>query len=115
MTKNVLVLDDEALIAYDLADTVEASGRKVIGPAISINEARELAKKYCPDIALLDINIRGQTVWELAEELRHLGCALIFCSANAAPSDPDFAFADCTFVPKPSSPEKIRKALEQAG
>lgn len=112
MTERVLILDDEALIAYDLADTVQSSGREVVGPAISLKEARQLFEERHPDVALLDINIRGETIWQLAGEMRAAGCRLIFCSANNAPSDRNDAFADCTFIPKPSAPERILQALE---
>lgn len=112
MTEKVLILDDEVVIAFDLALTVESSGRSVIGPATSIDQARSLAQENKPEIALLDVNIRGEKVWPLAEDLRKAGCRVIFCSADAAPTEPDFLFADCTYLTKPALPQTILKALE---
>ena len=109
----VLVVDDEAFVAYDFADIVEETGREVLGPAVTLAEARGLVSGQLPDIALLDINVRGETIWSLARELRAGGCTAIFVSADPRP-EVGTEFADCTFLPKPASVRAIRAALDCA-
>ena len=112
--QSVLVLDDEGLIAVDLANIVKASGRKLVGPATSILTAREAIKETFPDLALLDLNVRKETSWDLARELLGKGCRVIFFSADEKPRDLDPTFAQCIFVRKPSSQSKILEALDAA-
>lgn len=109
----VLVVDDEALVAFDLADIVERTGREVIGPAVSIAQAHRVTEAAVPDVALLDIDVRGELVWELARNLRQKGCIPIFVSANPRPRDlPEFG--DCIFLSKPAGGDEVRAALDRA-
>lgn len=108
----VLVLDDEAIIAFDLGDVVETTGRQLIGPAITISDARMLVSQQKPDAALLDINVKNETSWDLARELLSAGCKIIFFSADERPTDLDAAFENCRFLRKPASHDQIKAALD---
>ena len=112
-SEHVLVVDDEALVAFDLADIVEESGRTVLGPAVSIPEAEDLVARTLPQVALLDIDVRGELIWDFARRLRARGCAPIFVSADVRPAS-DGEFADCVFLSKPASVPAIRDALDRA-
>ena len=57
---NVLIVEDELLIAETIKLYLEERNHKVVGIAISYDEATELIKKEKPDIALLDIRLYGQ-------------------------------------------------------
>lgn len=112
--RDVLIVEDEAFVAYDLADLVAATGRRVIGPALSIAEARGLVAAERPAVALLDIDVGGERIWPFAAALREAGCTLVFVSADRPPAEPGFAFADCAFLSKPGSPRDIEAALDRA-
>lgn len=56
----VLIVEDEALIAMLLADSLEGAGHAVVGPAASMAEAMEFCAGAPPDLALLDITLRGR-------------------------------------------------------
>lgn len=107
----VLVLDDEALIAFDIADIVTDLGAKVIGPATSLDEGFALAKEDRPDVALLDIDVAGRPVWPLAGHLKDSGCRIVFVSANTNHSEIDEDFPEAGVVDKPASPSDIEQAL----
>jgi len=55
----VLVVEDEPAIAQDLAACLEELGYVPIGPANSADRAKTLLDSFSPDIALLDISIKG--------------------------------------------------------
>ena len=110
----VLVLDDEALIAFDLAETVADLGCKVVGPAITLKEGFELADAEEPDLALLDINIAGDVVWPLAAYLAEKGCDLVFISADVNHRKVCDKFSRSPLIEKPASPERIARAIEEA-
>src|SRR5262249_27412037 len=67
--KRVLIVEDEPLIALELASIFESAEATVIGPACSIKNARELLRMHHPDAALLDVNVAGERVDELAATL----------------------------------------------
>ncbi|MDR3668036.1 MAG: response regulator [Ignavibacteriaceae bacterium] len=60
MTKSVLIVEDEAIVAKDYKTMLEKSGFKVIGIADTSSEAFVVAKKERPDIILMDINLKGE-------------------------------------------------------
>src|SRR3546814_14359201 len=53
--QRVLIVEDEFLIALDVAETVEAMGHQVAGMASKRNHAMELAQAV--DIAQVDVNL----------------------------------------------------------
>ena len=70
----VLVVEDEFLIAMDLEAMLRDHGWRVLGPAATVAEALHLLEDgEMPDVALLDVNLRGETVVPVAEVLRERG------------------------------------------
>ena len=110
--QTALVVDDEALIAFDMASTLEDLGCEVLGPALTLKEGLELAATVVPEIALLDINVGGDMVWPLARVLQAEGCSLIFVSANGKHKEIQTEFREAQFVEKPASHSDIADAIE---
>ncbi|MXP48299.1 response regulator [Altererythrobacter luteolus] len=106
-----LVVDDEALIAYDLSTTVESLGYDVMGPALSLDEAMSLVDEQTPDVALLDINIAGDLVWPLARRLITTDCQIVFISAKNCHAELAGEFSGAQFIDKPASQTEICEAL----
>jgi DNA-binding response OmpR family regulator len=84
----VLVVEDDYLIAKEIASTLREHGATVIGPVADVARSRALLEQSMPDCALLDVNLKGQLVFELAEELVHRGVPPIFATGY-----------DCSFLP----------------
>jgi DNA-binding response OmpR family regulator len=69
----VLVVEDEPIIALDTAEMLMEAGHGVTGPASTVEEAVRLAEGGAPDLALIDINLCGhedgprvaRALWEL--------------------------------------------------
>jgi DNA-binding response OmpR family regulator len=86
----ILVLEDEPLIALDLAATLAEAGWEVIGPAGSLAAAEALLGAGDPDLACLDLNIGSETSHDLARALLARGVPVVFISgrdARALPQD----------------------------
>lgn len=67
----ILIVEDELIIAEDLKDILEGLGYEVCGLAISAREARVILEGHAPDLALLDIQIKGgKDGIELAQQIR---------------------------------------------
>ena len=57
--ERIFILEDEALIAEEIASTLEMLGYQVVGRARSADAALDKLKSLEPDLALLDINVKG--------------------------------------------------------
>jgi signal transduction histidine kinase len=84
----VLIVEDEAIVAADLANKLEHLGYRVIGTVPSGEDAIAIAGEQRPDIVLMDIRLSGPLDGiETAERLR---CAhaipVVYVTAH---SDPD--------------------------
>lgn len=66
----ILVVEDNALVALDLAEALGEAGFEVIGPAMSVLQAIGLIGTPGCDAAVVDINLRGETSEAVARELK---------------------------------------------
>jgi DNA-binding response OmpR family regulator len=54
----ILIVEDEMIAALDLQSTLEQAGHSVVGPAMTTAEALVLIEYDCPDLALVNINLK---------------------------------------------------------
>ena len=80
----ILVVEDEMLVSMHLEDVLTEFGCEVIGPAASIAKAIELATGEQMDGALLDLNLRGETVYAVAKILADRGTPFAFVTGYDA-------------------------------
>jgi CheY-like chemotaxis protein len=85
---SILIVEDQAIIAYDLASKVERLGYDVVGITDTGEEAIELARQHRPTLVLMDIQLAGEMDGIAAAQQIHRECNLpiLFLTAN---SDPD--------------------------
>ena len=60
MSKRVLIVEDERIVAEDIAQCLEESGYDVVGIANDSERALGLADEHRPDLILMDIVIQGE-------------------------------------------------------
>lgn len=58
---NILIVEDEAVVAEDVAAKLRRLGHKVAGMAVTAEEALEMCARLCPDLVLMDIQIKGES------------------------------------------------------
>lgn len=80
----VLIVEDEWLIAIDIATTVEGCGYEVLGPAHTVATALEILESSRVDCAMLDVNLRGETSYPVADALAGRGIPFAFLSGYAS-------------------------------
>ena len=56
---NILIVEDEAVVAADLADKLERAGYRIVGTAARGEQAIRMAKVAPPDLVLMDIRLAG--------------------------------------------------------
>ena len=74
----ILVVEDEMMVAMLVEDLLEAFGCTIVGPAASIAGALALIATEAIDGAMLDLNLAGQAVYPVADELARFGIPFIF-------------------------------------
>ena len=60
MNKEILIVEDDFVLANDLRLILKKAGYSVCGIANSVIDAREIIKKEKPSLALLDIHLKGK-------------------------------------------------------
>lgn len=100
--RSVLVVEDEALVALDMEETLKTAGVRVMGPAASVAEAMGLLETGTPDAAILDLNLRGELVTPVARKLREQGVPFMLAPAyNHLRPDEEQAFSGIANLGKP--------------
>ena len=66
---NILIVEDQAIIALDLESAVEEANGQVIGPTSTVREAMRLLQTNEVDAAILDANLPDGDVTPVAEGL----------------------------------------------
>jgi DNA-directed RNA polymerase specialized sigma24 family protein len=113
---DILIIEDEALIAMDLENLVQSLGHQVIGIARTRNEALALAKTRRPGLILADIQLAdGSSGMDAVNELlASFEVPVIFITAYPerflTGERPEPAF----LVPKPYQPATVSALISQA-
>ena len=82
MTKRILIVEDEMLVAMELECILEDLGHECVGIAPDVDTATEHFEAPL-DLALVDLNLRdGLTGPQIAETLSQRGVPVIFITAN---------------------------------
>jgi two-component SAPR family response regulator len=110
----VLVVEDEFLLALDLELILLRHGWRVLGPARTVDEALLLLEAERPDVALLDVNLRGEMVTPVAETLRTLGVPFVLASAYNQLDLGAAVLAETPNVGKPTSERRLLAMLNKA-
>lgn len=79
--RRILVVEDDYLLAESLNDLLIEAGVRVVGPVGNVSDALSLVTSGEEiDGALLDVNVRGQPVFPVADALLERGVPFSFCS-----------------------------------
>jgi ActR/RegA family two-component response regulator len=110
----VLVVDDDPLLALDIADMVERAGFEACETAFSVASAMRLIHKRQPSFAFLDFHLGPETSARIACELerRHVPYAYVTGQPAAVLRDPDTPRS--TIIQKPADSAAVRSALLNA-
>jgi CheY-like chemotaxis protein len=110
--KRILVIEDEPLIGMVLTDYLEDAGCRVVGPAPSLDKAMAFATSEQIDAALVDGNLAGRPVDNLARALRQRNIPFAFVTGYGRDALPA-GFDDAPIVEKPFTQEQVIAALER--
>lgn len=104
--KRLLIVEDEPLVAMEIASHLEEAGAFVVGPAASPQAALALIEQYRFHAVLLDANLGGKPVDEIAAALARTGTPFAFVSGYDRRSLPE-GFGGIPLLSKPFSEEQL--------
>ena len=108
----ILVVEDEYYLADDLAAALSERGAAVLGPVGTLEEAEEFLAERGFDVAVLDMNLRGDMAYPLADRLKEAGIPFVLTTGYESGSLPA-RFADAPRVEKPFNADELIAALPQ--
>ena len=106
----ILVVEDEAMIAFFIEDCLIALGHDVVGPTARVANALGLVDNEAFDLALLDINVAGEEIYPVAKALKARGIPFLFLSGYGSKGLRD-EWIDSAMLQKPFSPEALRDSI----
>jgi two-component SAPR family response regulator len=109
--KCILIVEDEIIVALELADKITANGAKVVGPVSTVNAALDVIAITEVDGVVLDIKLRGEIAFPVAHVLADRHIPFVFMTALGAGDIPS-RHANVRCVQKPVTTEVICHALE---
>ena len=112
MTVAVLIVEDEPVLALGIARLLRLHGFDIAGCVGSVSKALAVINEVDCDIAVLDVNLRGETVMPVAELLRQRGRPFVFISGYDR-ADLKAIFSDATVFPKPFDAGELIAVLRQ--
>ena len=108
----VLVAEDEFLVYLALEEELRANGYDVVGPCANLGAIRAALASEAIDCALLDINLCGELVYPVADELLARRVPFLFLSGYASAAVPE-GYRHILRLEKPYDPVKLATALRQ--
>ena len=107
----VLVVEDSWQVASTMKSALEEVGMVVAKPAATLTAAKRLIANHTFDLAVVDINLKGEMSYDLIVRLRDRGVRVVVVSGYAAPGEsiPDAA----AVLQKPLSTVELVATLRQ--
>lgn len=107
--KRVLVVEDNYLLATEIMDRLDAANAVVLGPCSTLEDAAlQVAHS---DLAILDVDIRGRTSFDLADRLIRLDVPCVFFTGYDQSLLPE-RFAGIDVITKLQPTETVLQLLE---
>ena len=110
--RRILVVEDEMLILMMTEDLLEANGCKSVSAAATVAQALALIASNGFDVAVLDMNLNGDSSQTVADALAEKGVPFVFVTGHARLSTPD-AHSQRPKLTKPYEPQKLVQLLAE--
>jgi CheY-like chemotaxis protein len=105
----ILVVEDDAIIALDIASSLALAGATIVGPAYTVSQALDLIERSPVDAAVLDYRLEAETASPIAHRLAAMGVPFLFHTSSR--SSPALAHSGVPILDKPTRPEQLVSAV----
>jgi CheY-like chemotaxis protein len=111
---DVLIVEDDPIIALDFEDTILRLGVKTVRTAGTVSRALQLIEERAPDFVLLDIGLVREKSFAVAERLEALGIPFAFVTGYSTDVALPAALANKPRLPKPCTSDALEAVLRSA-
>ena len=108
--QRLLIVEDEPLVALLLADALENAGATIVGTAASVDEAIRYVDTEVIDAAILDCNLNGRAIDDVASALTVRRIPFLFVSGYGPQGMPR-EFGDAPVLTKPFMQAQLLRAV----
>ena len=108
--RRVLLVEDEALVAMLIEDALDNAGAVMIGPFAAVAPALAAIPEAMPELAVLDLNLGGESSLPIADDLALRGVPLVFASGYGQAGLPP-RFRNRPVLAKPFDPAELITVL----
>jgi CheY-like chemotaxis protein len=98
--RSVLIVEDNAVVALDIAVLLRKEGCTVIGPCASSLSAIQAIADHQLDACVLDLDLNGEKTFSIADALTQRGVPYLWLTGYPAAAVPEW-YRDRPFVLKP--------------
>lgn len=98
--QTILVAEDEYFLATEISRALKTAGAEVVGPFPTVADAMAALDKRRLSAGLIDINLRGEMVYPLADLFRQRGIPFVFMTGYDRAALPP-AYRDVPICDKP--------------
>jgi CheY-like chemotaxis protein len=112
-SRSILIVEDEPLIAMMLEDFLDSLGHRVVGTVESVADAIAMIDEGGFDVAILDIHLKGENAWPVADRLAADGTPFVLATGGHIEPPPP-QHADAPVLAKPYTIDAIEPALAAA-
>jgi CheY-like chemotaxis protein len=109
--KKILVIEDEPLLSMDMEASLVEVGCEVAGPAGTLAKAKQLIASADYEAALLDANLAGESVDELAAALTQRNIPFAFVTGYGTDALPQ-GFREARVLGKPFGKQQLRSVVQ---
>jgi len=113
LPNDVLIVEDDAIIALDFEDTILGFGVKTVRSVASVAKALEMIADRAPDFALLDVGLIHEKSFAIAERLDALRIPFVFVTGYGTAGTFPAAFAHTPTLSKPYSTDALKALLRR--
>ena len=110
---DVLIVEDDPIIALDFEDTILGFGVKTVRSAGNVAAALAAIAARQPDFALLDVALAREKSFAVAERLDALKIPFVFVTGYGSDASVPAAFADRPRLGKPCTADELQAALRR--
>ena len=111
--RSILIVEDEPLIAMMLEDFLESLGHRVAATCDTVECALDKTETGGFDLAILDVNLKGENVWPVATKLREKKVPFVIATGgHDDPPPPEFN--DAPVIEKPYTVDRVTPAIDAA-
>jgi CheY-like chemotaxis protein len=109
---DVLIVEDDPIIALGFEDTIVGFGVSVLRTAASVSQALKMIEERAPEFALLDVALVREMSFEIAERLDALAIPFAFVTGYSADVKVPVAFTERPRLPKPCTADALLAVLK---